>query len=261
MFHHDWIAWQVALRWSPEATLMSLLYEEGSALFCFWWACDLVMRSEDDRDGDLTIHDSLGYDNNVQMILVTCFWHQFWWSVRFSWPGHRTMAISPRYGDYKNCERVGSTKARVNMFQSCRRSQMKDSTCIWKVNESKRFGTNVVTHDFHSIFMYLSYLVCSKRSLQRSHWMSVHPKRGMASWARTWSAVLPPAPGERFCGMHGHVSLVPKWTPAISRHDAWPDTICYEFMRCYWSNSLRWCHSKTLWNSGLFPRLSYFLTH
>ena len=136
----------------------------------------------------------------IQMIFVTCFWHQFWWSVRFSWPGHRTMAISPRYGDYKNCERVGSTKARVNMFQSCRRSQMKDSTCIWKVNESKRFGTNVVTHDFHSIFMYLSYLVCSKRSLQRSHWMSVHPKRGMASWARTWSAVLPPAPGERFAG-------------------------------------------------------------
>lgn len=66
------------------------------------------------------------------------------------------MAISPRYGDYKNCERVGSTKARVNMFQSCRRSQMKDSTCsIWKVNESKRFGTNVVTHDFHSIFRIL----------------------------------------------------------------------------------------------------------
>jgi len=26
-------------------------------------------------------------------------------------PGHRTMAISPRYGDYQNCQRVGATKA------------------------------------------------------------------------------------------------------------------------------------------------------
>lgn len=32
------------------------------------------------------------------------------YAYEFAVRGHRTMAISPRYGDYKNCERVGSTK-------------------------------------------------------------------------------------------------------------------------------------------------------
>ena len=131
------MTWQVALRWSLEATCMSLLYEEGSALFFFFqWASDLVMRSEDNRNGDLTLHDNPGYDDiddssDFCDMFLLCFWHHGWSSLRFSWPGHRTMAISPRYGDYKNCERVGSTKARVNVLQ------MKVSTyCnIGKVND------------------------------------------------------------------------------------------------------------------------------